>query len=117
MPLNLLNLPATEAERLAYAEGFTMAAELFARIDALTAERDQLAEELENLNDSAADDSLERWEKENGNPDDFKEFFYDCFARLAGHYPAPDISSDYDKSVIFSAIEKGEEVEANGGRD
>jgi hypothetical protein len=34
---------------------------------------------------------------------------------LAGHYPAPDISSDYDKSVIFSAIEKGEEAEANGG--
>lgn len=115
MPLNLLNLPATEAERLAYAEGFTMVAELLAQIAELEAERDQLAEELEALKDSAADDSLKHWEKENGNPDDFKEFFYDCFARLAGHYPAPDISSDYDKSVIFAAIEKGEEAEANGG--
>lgn len=47
MPLNLLNLPATEAERLAYAEGFTMAAELFARIAELEAERDALAEELD----------------------------------------------------------------------
>lgn len=107
MPLNLLNLPATEAERIAYSEGFTMAAELFARIAELEAERDQLAEELENLKDSAADDSLERWENQNGNPDQYKEFFYDCFARLAGEYPAPSVSNDYDKSVIFEAIEKG----------
>jgi hypothetical protein len=33
--IDLLNLPASDAERIAYAEGFTMAAELFARIDAL----------------------------------------------------------------------------------
>lgn len=104
MPLNLLNLPATEAERLAYAEGFTMAAELFARIAELEAERDQLAEELE----AAKDDSLTQWENQNGNPDQYKEFFYDCFARLAGEYPAPSVSNDYDKSVIFEAIEKGE---------
>lgn len=113
--IDLLKIEPAEAERLAYAEGFTMAAELFARIDALTAELEALAEELENLKDSAADDSLTAWENENGNPDDFKEFFYDCFARLAGHYPAPDVSSDYDKSVIFAAIGKGEELDANGG--
>ena len=115
--IDLTKLHPVEAERIAYAEGFTMAAELFARIAELEAERDQLVEELENLKDEAADDSLKHWENENGNPDDFKEFFYDCFARLAGHYPAPDISSDHDKSVIFAAIEKGEEAEANGGRD
>ena len=103
MPLNLLNLPATEAERLAYSEGFTMAAELFARIAELEAERDELAEELE----AAKDDSLTHWEKYNGNPDQYKEFFYDCFARLAGEYPTPSVSNDYDKSVIFEAIEKG----------
>jgi hypothetical protein len=33
--IDLLNIPASDAERIAYAEGFTMAAELFARIDAL----------------------------------------------------------------------------------
>lgn len=52
MPLNLLTLPAPEAERLAYAEGFTMAAELFARIAELEAERDSLAEEVENMKDA-----------------------------------------------------------------
>lgn len=105
--IDLLNLPATEAERLAYAEGFTMAAELFARIVELEAERDALAEELEDLKDKAAEDSLTQWENQNGNPDQYKEFFYDCFARLVGEYPAPSVSNDYDKSVIFEAIEKG----------
>lgn len=33
--INLERLPAAEAERLAYAEGFTGTAALFARIDAL----------------------------------------------------------------------------------
>lgn len=107
MPLNLLTLPATEAERLAYAEGFTMATELFARIAELEAERDTLTQELEDLKDKAAEDSLSHWENQNGNPDQYKEFFYDCFARLAGEYPAPSVSNDYDKSVIFEAIEKG----------
>lgn len=114
MPLDLLKLEPNEAERIAYAEGFTMAAELFARIDALTAERDQLAEELEAAKDAAADDSLAAWEKNHGPAEAYKEFFFDCFARLAGHYPAPSVTSDYDQSVIFSAIEKGEEAEANG---
>jgi outer membrane murein-binding lipoprotein Lpp len=113
--MNTQQLTTEEQERAAYMAGDTRAAELLAQIAQLEAERDALAEELENLKDSAADDSLKHWEKENGNPDDFKEFFYDCFARLAGHYPAPDVSSDYDKSVIFAAIEKGEEAEANGG--
>jgi hypothetical protein len=108
-------LTIEEQERAAYLAGDTRTAELLAQIVQLEAERDQLAEELEKVQDAAADDSLKHWEKENGNPDDFKEFFYDCFARLAGHYPAPDVSSDYDKSVIFAAIEKGEELDANGG--
>ncbi len=108
--IDLLKLEAPEAERIAYAEGSTMAAELFARIAELEAERDALAEELENLKDSAADDSLTRWENENGDAEQYMEFFYDCFYRLNGHYPAPDISSDHDKSVIFEAIERGEGI-------
>jgi hypothetical protein len=115
--MNTQQLTTEEQERAAYMAGDTRAAELLAQIAQIEVERDALAEELENLKDSAADDSLERWEKENGDPEQYKEFFFDCFARLAGHYPAPDISSDYDKGVIFSAIEKGEEAEANGGRD
>lgn len=38
----------------------------------------------------------------------YKEFFYDCFSRLTGRYPCPAVTSDYDCSVIFDAIEKGE---------
>ena len=79
MPLNLLNLPATEAER------------------------DALEEELE----AAKDDSLTQWERNNGPAEAYKQFFEDCFERLAGHYPCPSVTSDYDKSVIFEAIEKG----------
>jgi hypothetical protein len=113
--IDLTKLHPVEAERIAYAEGFTMAAELFARIAELEAERDALTEKLEKAQDAAADDSLTHWENENGDAEQYKEFFFDCFARLAGHYPAPDVSSDYDKGVIFGAIEKGEEADANGG--
>ena len=106
--IDLLKLEAHEAERIAYSEGFTMAAELFARIAELEADRDALAEELEQ----AQDDSLTRWENDNGPAEDYKQFFDDCFQRLAGQYPAPSITSYHDKSVIFAAIEKGE-----GGAD
>lgn len=112
--IDLMSIQPSEAERIAYSEGFTMAAQLFARITELEAERDHLAEELEKAQDAAADDSLARWDNKNGPAKEYKEFFFDCFARLAGHYPAPSVTSDYDKSVIFEAIEKGEEAEANG---
>lgn len=113
MPLNLLTLPASEAERLAYSEGFTGTAELFARIAELEAERDALEEEL----DEARADSLTQWEKNHGPAEAYKQFFEDCFERLAGHYPAPSVTSDYDQSVIFAAIERGEELDANGGAE
>jgi len=45
--IDLLKLPASDAERIAYAEGFTMAAELFARIAELEAANESLTEELE----------------------------------------------------------------------
>lgn len=50
--IDLLKIPASEAERLAYAEGFTGTAELFGRIDALTAERDKLRDENRHLMDA-----------------------------------------------------------------
>ena len=79
-----------------------MAAELFARIDELTAERDALQEELDDM-PSKAQQNQDAQDLEH-----LKRFFYDCFERLAGHYPCPEFSSDYDKSVIFEAIERGE---------
>lgn len=101
--INLMQLPASEAERLAYAEGFTGTAELFGRIDAL---EDQVAA-LEDQLEHAKSDSLSEWEKRNGPAYDYVQFFNACFDRLAGVYPCPSITSDYDKSVIFDAIEKG----------
>lgn len=41
--------------------------------------------------------------------DAYKQFFEDCFEHLNGHYSCPSVTSDYDCSVIFTTIEKGEE--------
>jgi hypothetical protein len=101
MSLNLLTLPTEEAEQLAYAEGFTMAAQLFARIADLEAERDALVGQLEEI------PSEKERNRDAQDLEQLKEFFYDCFQRLPGHYPCPSWSSDYDKSVIFDAIEQG----------
>lgn len=47
--IDLLTIPATEAERVAYSEGFTRTAALFARIADLELERDQLNDAVEGL--------------------------------------------------------------------
>lgn len=51
MALDLMTMPTEEAERLAYAEGFTGTAALFARLADAERERDALAEEVESLRD------------------------------------------------------------------
>ena len=100
--IDLTRLSATEAERIAYAEGFTGTADLFARIAALEAERDSLQAQLDDLpNESERDQNARDLEN-------YRQFFFDCFQRLAGHYPCPSVTSDYDQSVIFAAIERGE---------
>jgi len=47
--IDLLKIPASDAERIAYAEGFTMAAELFKRIAELEAELESAHQELTDL--------------------------------------------------------------------
>lgn len=47
--IDLTRLPAAEAERIAYAEGFTGTADLFARIAELEAERNSLQAQVEQL--------------------------------------------------------------------
>lgn len=37
-----------------------------------------------------------------------REFFDSCFERLDERHPCPSVTSDYDKSIIFDAIQKGE---------
>ena len=53
--IDLLRLPASEAERLAYAEGFTGTAELFARIVDLEHEVKQLQDEVCRLESALLD--------------------------------------------------------------
>lgn len=53
--MNLLTLESSEAERIAYTEGFMMAAELFKRINDLQAERDALERENDILIDQLRD--------------------------------------------------------------
>jgi hypothetical protein len=53
--IDLLKLKPSEAERIAYAEGFAMAAELFKRIDELEVLNLELTRENEILRDQLAD--------------------------------------------------------------
>ena len=64
--IDLMTIPATEAERVAYAEGFTRTATLFARIDDLERDNDPdtLRAEIAKLEDDNAtlNDALENLE-------------------------------------------------------
>ena len=90
----------SERERDAYYAGDIERANLYAEVHALRAQ-------LEALEDV---ETLESWEKRNGRAEDYKEFFDACFHCLAAHYPAPSVSSEYDQSVIFDAIRRGENL-------
>lgn len=50
--IDLLKIPASDAERIAYAEGFTMAATLFARIAELEAELEAAQQQITDLWDA-----------------------------------------------------------------
>lgn len=99
---DLLRLELVEAERIAYAENQPVLAELFGRILDLQEERDEIEEAFRETV------TLEDWENFNGSVEAYKEFFEDCFDHLGELYPYPSIESDYDKSIIFDAIERGE---------
>ena len=55
MPLDLMTLAPEDAERLAYAEGFTQTAALFARLADALRERDAFEDEVERLRDQICD--------------------------------------------------------------
>lgn len=106
-----------EIERAAYVAGDTATAELLARIAELLAriaeleeKNDEMEEKIEEMEEKIENDSLSEWNRRNGDAEQYKEFFCDCFYRMNGYYPAPNMSSDHDKSVIFEAIERGEGI-------
>ena len=96
-------------ETQAYLDGNIELADALARIADLEAEVEALEERIEDT------ETLESWEKNNGPAKEYYEFFHDCFERLGAHYPCPSVTSDYDKSIIFAAIERGELVRAEEG--
>lgn len=92
-------------EREAYMSGDTDRAALLAALLELTEAADkvdELEDEIKNLKDDTQDHEA------------YKSFFEDCFARLDKHYPCPSVTSDYDCSVVFDAIEAGEAARVAG---
>ena len=99
--IDLENVNLSDAERAAYSSGDTLTAKLLARIM-------DLEEELTRVEYAAADDSLTAWESDHGPASAYVEFFFECFEHLRCRYPAPSITSETDKQVIFDAIVRGE---------
>lgn len=101
-PIDFDNIEALrESARAAYIEGNTILSEAL----------DRLADAYDRIETLGEVETLERWEEKNGPASEYKEFFESCFDRLSGHHPCPSVTSDYDKSVIFEAISKGEMVD------
>lgn len=92
-----------DLERLLYAQGQTEVASLLGKIIEMQSTIDELQNELDDL------PSRKQLDQDAQDLQYLKEFFYSCFDRLGAHYPCPEFSSDYDKSVIYEAIEKGSE--------
>jgi len=101
----------TELERAAYISGNTVLADAYAALErAETLEETldaggidvslDLSPQIDDIQAKAIKDNCPDYEA-------YKQFFFDCFARLDAHYPCPEVTSDYDQSVIFDAIENG----------
>ena len=95
-----------QMETQTYMVGDIDKAALLARIADLELQVEELTDKL----DDVESDSLARWERNNGPAYDYVQFFFDCFARLDGVYPCASVTSEYDKSIIYAAIQRGEGV-------
>lgn len=98
-----MHLTISELETRAYLAGNTQLADALAQLDDSQAMVDQLELDL----DEAKSESLTAWERNYGPAKEYYDFFHECFDRLGANYPSPSVSSDYDKSVIFDAIDRG----------
>ena len=98
-------------EREAYQAGDTKVADLLDLVSQLVSIVNEQDEKIDRT------ETLEQWENKNGSADDYKEFFESCFEQLGAHYPCPSVTNDYDKSVIFEAIQLGEEYREIKGEE
>jgi hypothetical protein len=105
------HLTLEERERLAYISGDLQTAWDCAAILDAEGQIELLEGQIELLEgqlETAEADSLGEWERKHGPANDYREFFNDCFQRLADHYPCPEVTSYDDRAVIFGAIDRGE---------
>lgn len=103
--INLTREQLSAMEREAYVHGDMDRAALLAAVIDLVETGDKLEE---------VEDELIHLKHDTQDHEAYKQFFDDCFSRLDGHYPAPSVTSDYDCSVIFDAIERGEAARVAG---
>lgn len=96
---NITTAQCYELEARAYADGSTALSQLLTKLGEALEQVEELSDQLDDANKTIANQS---------DYDSYKQFFEDCFARLNAHYPCPSVMSDYDCSVIFDAIERGE---------
>lgn len=102
--MNAHNMTLEELERTAYISGNVALSSALAMADDAQREAEFLQDQIDDT------ETLEQWEDRHGPADEYRRFFEECFERLSSHYPAPSVTSDYDKGVIFAAIERGEGV-------
>ena len=101
----------TELERAAYMAGNTKLAEGLAAIKELDNVLNDADLTLDRDIDTQIEEKLDKAVNRNcPDYEAYKRFFEDCFERLNGHYPCPSVTSDYDCSIIFDAIERGEGI-------
>ncbi len=89
-----------ELERAAYQSGDIEKAKMIDLIQHLTEQVETLQEKIDDLENDAS---------KIYNHEEYKSFFETCFEFLNGHYSCPSVTSDYDCSVIYDAIQKGEQ--------
>jgi hypothetical protein len=97
-----------ELERAAYLAGNATLAASFAAMGDLENVLNDADLVLDRSIGTQMDEKQEKAIERNApNAEQYRQFFFDCFEQLGAHYPCPEITSDYDKSVIFDAIENG----------
>jgi hypothetical protein len=106
-----MNYSVEELERAAYIGGFSELANLYdkaATLETLDADL-PMGFNIEAPMDLQIEGYIEQKIADRcPNDEAYRVFFYECFDRLNAHYPCPSVTSDYDCSVVFDAISKGD---------
>lgn len=113
--MNHTHMTLEEQERAAYMDGDTRTAELLVQAQDLEDLEDETGEDTADISAmvEAVQDAggLKRLAEKLEELEHLREFFDTCFSLLAGHYPCPSVTSDYDKGVVYDAIRRGEGLE------